>query len=200
MHGLIHTALQKYVEASFGPETWKKLLARTGLENELFTPLGTYPDAQIAAIVAEAEVVSGIPAATLLEGFGEFLVPTYLSLYGSLLKPEWRTLDVIENTEETVHRVVRMRNPGAEPPRLRVERTAKDEVVLTYDSARKLCAVARGIGRGVAKQFEESISIRDKSCMLKGDPVCVIAFRLRTGSQGPSMLPRAGSRGPSKPP
>ena len=108
MHGLIHTALQKYVETSFGTESWKTLLARAGFEDEIFTPLRSYPDEQIVRIVAEAEVLSGMPAATLLEGFGEFLVPTYLSLYGALLKPQWRTLEVLENTEETVHRVVRM--------------------------------------------------------------------------------------------
>lgn len=188
---MIHTALQKYVESAFGPEAWKKLLARARLEDSIFTPLGTYPDAQIAALVTEAEALSGIPATTLLEGFGEFLVPTYLALYGSLLKPEWRTLEVLENTEETVHRVVRIRNAGAEPPRLRVRRTAMDEVELTYDSARKLCAVARGIARGVAKHFEQSLEVRDRSCMLRGDPACVIAFRLRTRSINPSAKERA---------
>jgi hypothetical protein len=176
---MIHTALQKYVETSFGAETWKTLLVRTGLEGAIFTPLSTYPDAQLSALVAEAEALSGLSATTLLEGFGEFLVPTYLSLYGSLLKPEWRTLEILENTEETVHRVVRLRNAGAEPPRLRVRRTAKDEVELTYDSARKLCAVARGIARGVAKQFGEPLQMVDRSCMHRGDAACVIVFRVR---------------------
>jgi hypothetical protein len=183
VHGMIHTALQKFVEASFGPETWKALLARAGLENEIFTPLQSYPDAQIVRLVAEAEATSGIPASTLLESFGEFLVPTYLSLYGTLLKPDWRTLEVLENTEETVHRVVRMRNPGAQPPQLRVRRTAADTVELTYDSARKLCAVARGIARGVAKQFGEPIQVTDRSCMLRGDPACVMLFRVQSATK-----------------
>ena len=77
-----------------------------------------------------------------------------------------------------MHRVVRMRDAQAEPPRLRVQRTAKDEVELTYDSARKLCAVARGIARGIAKQFDQPLQIRDRSCMLRGDPACVITFRV----------------------
>lgn len=179
MHGLIHTALQKYVETSFGVDTWRELLVRAGIEDQIFTPLQSYPDEQIVRLVAEAQALSGTPAASLLEGFGEFLVPTYLSLYGALLKPQWRTLEVLENTEETVHRVVRMRNPGAEPPRLRVRRTADDEVELTYDSARKLCAVARGIARGVAKQFSEALQVTDRSCMLRGDRACVISFRVR---------------------
>lgn len=180
MHGLIHTALQKFVETQFGADVWKALLVRAGLEHEIFTPLQSYPDAQIVKLVAEAEAMSGTPAAALLEGFGEFLVPTYLSLYGALLKPEWRTLDVLENTEETVHRVVRMRNPGAKPPRLSVRRTAKDEVELTYNSERRLCAVARGIARGVAKQFSEAIQVTDRACMLRGDPACIMLFRLRS--------------------
>jgi hypothetical protein len=54
------------------------------------------------------------------------------------LDPAWRTLEVIEHTEETIHRVERRRQPGAAPPKLRVERKTAREVVLTYDSPRKL--------------------------------------------------------------
>jgi predicted hydrocarbon binding protein len=93
------------------------------------------------------------------------------------VRPEWRTLEVIEHTEETIHRVVRMRTEGAKPPRLRAERTRPNEVVLTYDSPRKLCAVARGIVKGVAKQFKEMVTIDVRKCMHKGDPACVIVFR-----------------------
>jgi hypothetical protein len=174
---LIHTGFQKFVEATYGAEVWRTLLERTGLEGEIFTPLGTYPDEHLLALVREAETSSGQPATMLLEAFGEFMVPSYLALYGTLIKPEWRTLEVIEHTEETVHRVVRLRQPGAEPPRLRTKRTAPHEVVLTYDSPRKLCAVARGIARGVAKQFSERLHMDDQKCMLRGDPACVIAFR-----------------------
>ncbi len=85
---------------------------------------------------------------------------------------------MIEHTEETIHRVVRMRQPGAAPPRLHVERKSPDEVVLTYDSPRRLCAVARGITRGVAKKFEERITITDRACMLSGASKCLISFRL----------------------
>src|SRR5262245_53177992 len=177
MHGLIHLELQKFVESKFGTAAWVTLLARAKLESEVYTPLATYPDEQMLALVREAESLSGLPATTLLEAFGEFLVPTYLSVYGSLLKPDWRTLDILERTEETIHRVVRKRHEGASPPRLRAERTAPNEVVMTYDSPRKLCAVARGIARGVAQKFDETLTIEDRRCMHRGDPECVIAFR-----------------------
>jgi len=174
---MIHLELQKFVESKLGAQGWATLLARANLASEVYTPLATYPDEQLVALVSEAEALSGLPAKTLLEAFGEFLVPTYLSVYGKLLKPDWRTLEVLEHTEETIHRVVRMRHEGASPPRLRTERTGPNEVVMTYDSPRRLCAVARGIARGVAKKFQEGLTIDDRRCMHRGDPQCVIAFR-----------------------
>jgi hypothetical protein len=102
-----------------------------------------------------------------------------------LLKPSWHTLDVIEHTEATTHRVVRMRQPGAQPPLLTTERRAPDEVVLFYDSPRRLCAVAHGIGRGVAAHFQETITINEPRCMHRGDPRCVMSFRLVTSLPEP---------------
>jgi hypothetical protein len=177
MHGLIHLELQKFVEERFGARAWATLTHRANLASEIYTPLRSYPDEQMLTLVREAETLSGKSATVLLEDFGEFLVPTYLSLYGNLLKPDWRTLDVLEHTEETIHRVVRLRHEGAAPPRLKAERTGPDEVVMTYDSPRRLCAVARGIARGVAKKFQEMLTIRDQRCMHRGDPACVIVFR-----------------------
>lgn len=177
MHGIIHLELEKFVVAGFGRGAWEKLLDKTQLTSRLYTPVQSYPDEDVVSIVGAAVEMTGKPATELLEGFGEFLVPTYLSVYGALLDSSWKTLDVIEHTEETIHRVVRMRQPGAAPPRLHVERKSPEEVVITYDSPRKLCAVARGISRGIAKHFGERIAISDRSCMLSGAPKCVIVVK-----------------------
>lgn len=177
MHGLIHLELKRFVEERFGAKAWGELTHRAGLASEIYTPLRSYPDEQMLALVGEAVTMTGFSASSLLEEFGEALVPTYLSIYGNLVKPEWRTLEVIEHTEETIHRVVRMRHPGAEPPRLHAQRTKPNEVVLTYDSPRKLCAVARGIVKGVAKQFAEVVTIDETQCMHNGDRACIMTFR-----------------------
>jgi hypothetical protein len=129
-------------------------------------------------MVRAASELTGKPATLLLEAFGEFLVPTYVSLYGNLLKQHWRTLDVIEHTEETIHRVVRRRQPGAAPPRLRTVRVGPKLVLLTYDSPRKLCPVARGIARGLAARFGETLRTNDIECMHRGDPACIISFEV----------------------
>jgi hypothetical protein len=178
MHGIILTELQKFVTQNHGAETWNGILGRAGLRNTIYLPSATYPDSDVIGIVNAASQVSGVPPADLLESFGAALVPGLVQVYGRLVKPRWRALDLIEHTEETMHSVVRRQNPGAEPPRLRCVRVSPEEVVVTYASQRKLCAVAKGIIRGIAAHFQERILIRESECMLKGAPACIISVRL----------------------
>jgi hypothetical protein len=178
MHGIIHLELQNFVVQHHGEAAWRTLTEQAGLSEEIYTPLRSYPDEQLVALVGAAVKLTGAPLTPLLEAFGEFLVPRYLALYGKLLKPEWRTLDVLENAEHTIHRVVRLREAGALPPRLQAERVSPTAISMTYDSPRKLCAVARGIARGVAAHFQEKLAVVDERCMHRGDRVCVMLFTL----------------------
>ena len=153
MHGIIFAELKKYVQARHGDDTWKALLQRAGLGVSIYLPIREYPDEEVVAIVGAASEATGAPAGEILEDFGGFIAPDLLSMYRSLVKPEWRTLEFLENTEETIHRVVRIKDPSARPPELRCERVSEREVVIRYTSARRLCAVARGIVRGVAGHY-----------------------------------------------
>jgi Haem-NO-binding len=178
MHGIIHLELQNFVVQHHGETAWRALTGAAGLSNEIYTPLRSYPDEQIVALVGAAVQLTGTDAKALLEAFGAFLVPRYLALYGNLLRPEWRTLDVLENAENTIHRVVRLREPGALPPRLQAQRVNPRAIRMNYDSPRKLCAVARGIARGIAGHFREQLTISDEQCMHRGDRECVMLFSL----------------------
>ena len=51
-------------------------------------------------------------------------------------------------------------------------------VILTYDSPRQLCAVARGIARGLAARFEETLITQDIECMHRGDRARIISFEV----------------------
>lgn len=178
MHGIIHLELQNFVVQHHGEGAWRALTDAAGLSSEIYTPLRSYPDEQLVALVGAAIQLTGADPTTLLESFGEFLAPRYLALYGKLLKPEWRTLDVLEHAENTIHRVVRLREAGALPPRLRAHRVSPNEIRMNYDSPRKLCAVARGIARGIAANFGERLSVEDEQCMHRGDRECVMRFTL----------------------
>jgi hypothetical protein len=117
----------------------------------------------VSAVVA----MTSQTAPVLLEDFGEFLVPVLMKLHRQMLRPAWKTLDVIEHTECTMHRIVRIEN-HAHPPHLKAERRGTDEVLVTDTSPRRMCALAVGIEKGLATQFQEKILITQPVCIHKG--------------------------------
>jgi hypothetical protein len=158
---------------------WQRLLVEAGLRGRIFLPIQEYPDEEALALVGAAARLSDRSTGEVLEAFGRHLVPGLLRMYGSLLRPEWRTLDVIEHAEETVHRVVRLRERGARPPYLSCTRRSERELVVDYTSERRLCSLGRGIVLGIAQVKEERVAVEEPSCMLRGDAHCVLVVRLR---------------------
>jgi methyl-accepting chemotaxis protein len=181
MHGLIFLELKKYVDTRLGGNTWKQLLEESGLGTKIYMPIQEYRDEEAIALVSTASALTGQPVLTILEDFGEFIAPDLAEMYKDLIKPGWQTLDLIEHTEDTIHRVVRIDNPTAKPPVLRCQRRGPHEAIITYNSPRKLCSVGKGIIKGVAKQFGEHITITEPSCMLRGDPNCEIVVQAVPG-------------------
>jgi hypothetical protein len=177
MHGLVFSQLRKYVETKQGSVGWSSLLRQTHLEDKVYSPVSEYPDAEMDALVSAAATMSAQPATAVLEDFGVFMAAPLMQTYGHLIPREWKTLDVIGKTEQTIHAIVREQTPGARPPVLHTIRRSVDEVVLIYGSRRKLCSFAIGIARGVASYFNESIEVTQTKCMHKGAPHCEIVFR-----------------------
>lgn len=179
MHGIILVELHQYVKQRLGKAAWGEILKAAGLDNRVYFALDTYPDAEVAPLATAIAQRMGLELPLLLEEFGEFITPDLLRMYGSLLNPEWRTLDVIENTEVTIHRVVRMRERNARPPELVCKRRNPGHVIVTYRSERRLCAIAKGIARGLARHFNEAIEIQELFCMLHAASACEIHVRVR---------------------
>lgn len=179
MHGIIFAELKKFVVTQMGPEAWNGLLQQIGAPGKVHLPTQVYPDAELVALVKAASQATGKEAPALLQAFGQFIAPDLLQLYRAQVNPNWKTLELLEHTEETIHRVVRLRDPNAKPPQLVVRRDGPSSVVIRYTSPRKLCDVAKGITRGVAEHYKEKVHIVDERCMLKGDDACEIRVTLQ---------------------
>ncbi len=178
MHGIIFGELKKYVDTKMGGDAWNRLLSDAGLGTKMYMPIKEYPDEEAVAIISAAAKILKRDVSRIQKDFGEFIAPDLLKLYHRMVKPEWKTLDLIENTEDTIHRVVRLRNPGAKPPELKTQRKGPDHVVITYASSRKMCGVAIGIVKGIARHYNEKIRVTQSSCMHRGDAVCTISVKL----------------------
>jgi len=176
MHGMILAEMQRFVDAKFGPQLWRGLLGDSGLGLQSYEVNQSYSDQHVARIVAAAARQTGLSRDAILESFGEFIAPHLLAMYPSLVKAEWKTLDVVEHTEDVIHAVVRSQHPDADPPYLRVHRTGDAEIVIFYDSPRKLCFIAKGIVKGLADHFGETVGVVERRCMLTGAPDCTLVL------------------------
>ena len=182
MYGLIFAELKKYAEDRFGEGTWPELLYAAGVERQVFLNVKEYPDEEAVALLTAAAGRAEQPAAELQEDFGRFITADLMQVYGPMIKPEWNTLDLIENTEDMIHELIRRKNPEAKPPTLGCSRGSADEVLISYSSPRRMCGFAKGLVHGVAQHYGDRINVTESSCMERGDPTCSICVRLEAGS------------------
>lgn len=177
MHGIVFGELKQYVAARLGPSAWGALLDDAAIGPKLYLAIQEYPDQELGAILQAASTRSGLSTTAILQDFGDFIGPHLVRMYRMYILPEWRTLDVIEHTEERIHKMVRLQHRGARPPYLSTTRRNDDEIVIHYASERRLCALAKGIAMGIARHYGETIEIRDLTCMHKGAATCEILLR-----------------------
>ncbi|MEM7480202.1 MAG: heme NO-binding domain-containing protein [Acidobacteriota bacterium] len=195
MHGFIFSEIQDYVSTKLGAETWKALLREAGLANRQYEKFIEYPDEEAVKIVMTASEMTSQPATAILEDFGRFLGPHLLKVYRPLINPSWKTLDFLEHTEETIHRVVRSRNRMAKPPALAWTRTGPEEVVLKYSSPRRMQHLAIGIAKGVADEYGDSLDVAMDD---HGDAGCTIRFRLASATAGEADAAAEGAGTPAE--
>jgi predicted hydrocarbon binding protein len=179
VHGLIHVELERFARERAGDAAWEKAEADARLGGRGYVATERYDDAEALSLVVALAKVTGIGPQALLEGFGEALVPALLANFSSLVPSQWRTLELIENTEELVHTALRATDQAARPPMLKVMRRGHDEVLVLYASERRMCGVAKGIVRGLAAHYGEQVEVEEESCMLTGAGSCSIAIRRR---------------------
>lgn len=176
MHGILLAELEKYVDARYGDSSWMALLDEAGLDTADYRADQQYPDSDLVAIMRAVPAITPVPLSVLAEDFGAFMTAELLRRYGNYLLPAWRTLDVLENVGP-IYRAVGDKLFGNAAPLLQGTRTTASEVTLTYASHRRLCALAKGLSRGLAEHFGEQVEVGERACMNRGAEACEITVR-----------------------
>jgi hypothetical protein len=174
VYGVIFDELEKYALQETGKSGLARIRKLTGRGDHGYELGETYPDAELGIIVGGLVKATDRPANQIIEEFGLAMVPGLLEVYGFLVNPRWSFIDFLLNTENVIHRGVKLHTPNAKPPELQVERAGPSSVVITYRSKRALCPLAKGIIRGAAAHYHVDITLSEESCMLRGDPECLI--------------------------
>jgi len=155
MHGSIFVLMKRFVENASDYSTWIKLLEATNIKHPVYQMQEMYPTRELFSIVQKASEITGISAYNLMEQFGEYLVPDLLLVYSKHINPEWRTYDMLLNTEAAMHGAVKNLDNRTNPPQLLVTKQGNKQLMVDYYSKRRMAGVAVGIIKGIASYYQE---------------------------------------------
>lgn len=161
MYGLVNRALEEHVILRWGEGAWAEIKRRAGVDVEVFLTHEPYPDEITVRLVVAAQAVLGVPADTILEGFGEhWVLETARRGYGALLTSTGSSLaEFLENLPH-LHTRVLLLFPRLRPPDFHVERAGEGAMRLAYASHREgLAPFVVGLLRGLGEMFGQPVTV-----------------------------------------
>jgi hypothetical protein len=159
MYGLVNKAVEGLICSRFGEETWERIKAKAGVDVDAFISNDGYPDETTYKLVGAASEVLGMPAAAVLEAFGEYWIThTSREGYGHLMDAGGRTLPEFLENLPNFHARVTLIFPKLEPPSFKVSDRTADSLRLHYYSHRQgLAPFVTGLLRGLGIMFKTGI-------------------------------------------
>jgi hypothetical protein len=175
VHGVIFTSLREYLIAAHGNELTHDVFA--GQPDFLITE--SYPDEQFLRLVARATDATRREVDALVHDFGVFTaITTFPRLYPAFFAVAPSAREFLLTVEVRIHELVRATIPNATPPKLHVTELGDEGVSIVYSSPRQLCVLLRGLAQGTASHYGEQATIKEQTCMRRGDPACRFEVRL----------------------
>jgi hypothetical protein len=173
MKGIIFNLAEEVVVGGHGDDVWDDVLEGAGVSGS-YTSLGSYPDADLMAIVASAARLLGIGEAAVLRHVAEGAIPMLAVRYPHFFTSHRDARSFVLTLNDMIHPEVRKLYPGADVPNFTYQLHGEDAVTLTYESGRQLCALAEGFITGAATYYGQQVVIAQEACMLRGDPACLL--------------------------
>jgi len=173
MKGIVFNLLQEVVVQYHGEDVWDALLDAAGVDG-VYTSLGNYADADMAALVTAASQALGIPPAGVQRWFGQSAMPLLAQRYPAFFAGHASARSFVLSVNNIIHPEVRKVYPGADVPTFEFRDAEDGALMMGYRSARKMCALAQGFVEGAATHFGEAAQMEHLRCMLQGHDSCQI--------------------------
>jgi hypothetical protein len=170
--GIVFNLVEEVVSEQFGSDTWDDLLDAAGLDGA-YTSLGSYPDEDLQRIVAAASSALEVPPNDVIRMIGQQAIPKLATRYPQFFQqPSCR--DFLLTLNDIIHPEVRKLYPGADAPDFTFDASTPGVLLIGYDSARRLCALAEGFILGAGDHFGEVVTVEQTACFHRGDAACVL--------------------------
>jgi hypothetical protein len=196
MKGIVLTAFVDFSERELPA-------AADALEGRSYDASITYPDEELAALVAAVAAGSGLAPAEVTRRFGMHLFETFAALYPVFVAGIDSALDLLAKIETYVHGEVKKLYPDAAFPRFEVSTPAPGRLEMVYASPRPLADLAEGMILGCVRHFGETIDVRREDVAASRGREARFSLRLvpkrgrvqATRGARPQSSQRTGKRG-----
>jgi hypothetical protein len=152
MKGILFTDFVDFVERELP-------IAASRLGKDVYSPLGSYPEAELLALVSRAGEAAGMPVEEILRRYGAHLFRTLATLYPVFVDGVGSALELLAGIETYIHGEVKKLYPDAEFPRFDVHAPSPGNLELVYRSRRPMADVAEGMIRGCIAWFGDRVDL-----------------------------------------
>jgi hypothetical protein len=184
--GIIFNLVEDAVGERFGEPVWDRLLLDAGLEGG-YTSMGSYPDAELHALVDAASAALATPPEQVLTLLGHDAALGLARAHPQFFAPHSHTRGLVLTLNDVIHPEVRKVQPDARPPEFGFADEG-DDLLVEYRSSRGLCALAEGMIGGAAQWYDEVARVGHDTCTHRGDAVCVLRCRFVPAGGAPDEV------------
>ncbi|QIZ76358.1 heme NO-binding domain-containing protein [Ferrimonas lipolytica] len=181
MKGAVFIAFNEMIESTAGIDTWEQLLQKVQPQSDgVYTSVESYPDEELFNLVQALSEISGIEVASLVEAFGRSLFKSLNDKYPQFTAQEETFFSFIKSIDGTIHKEVNKLYTNAHLPKIQCSNNNNDELLMLYNSPRKLCVLAEGLIAGAALHYKVDCTIEHQQCMHHGADECLILLRINS--------------------
>ncbi len=160
MKGVVFTEFLDYVEARFGDRMADDIIESSPLASGgAYTSVGTYSHGEMVMLCEALSDRTGVPVPELVTDFGERLSESFARDFPHFFQRAGNLFDFLASIEDHIHVEVRKLYPDAELPRFIVEKRTASQLVLHYESPRKMGHLSAGLIAGSARQFGVPVEV-----------------------------------------
>ena len=172
MKGIVFTEFLDMVESKFGYEVVDHILEESKLEsNGIYTSVGTYHHSEIVQLLSNLSDRTEIDATILLKAFGEYLFDTFLKAYPQFFQSETSAFGFLKSIDSHIHVEVLKLYPDATLPKFDTEIQEDGSLLMTYQSERKMGALAEGLIEKSIAHYKHPHSIEKKFLIDDGSEI-----------------------------
>lgn len=118
-----------------------------------------------------------IPMSDLLRTYGRYLFGKFTKSYRHFIAHADSAFGLLVSIQHHIHVEVHKLYPDAELPRFTIEKSTADELIMRYESERKLADFAHGLIEGCFDYFDEKADIIRTDLVADGSVVRFIIMK-----------------------